>query len=256
MVASQLRGLAVSQVKKSRSALLVATVIRTSCYTLRHWAATLSPGGSLLLPKFVQHPQSAAVRPGRRPTETMVQRTQVASHPGWRTTPKCLGLALILLLAGQILLPLVGSTPLIVMLAAAISSVAGFAFSPLAGAFLFHIVSDKVEAVQIMLVASISLQAYSVWTLRDAINFRELWHYVASGFATLPLGVWLLLNTPLRLHTLSLGLFLCAYAAYMLLRKPTRATVDHTAGRLAVGALGGITRCHSGLPRCFCHYLV
>lgn len=102
-----------------------------------------------------------------------------------------------------------------------------------------------------MLVASISLQAYSVWTLRDAINFRELWHYVASGFATLPLGVWLLLNTPLRLHTLSLGLFLCAYAAYMLLRKPTRATVDHTAGRLAVGALGGITGATAAFPGAF-----
>ena len=45
----------------------------------------------------------------------------------------------------------------IIFVCASISSIAGFAFSALSGALLFHVVHDPVTAVQIMLIASISL---------------------------------------------------------------------------------------------------
>lgn len=50
----------------------------------------------------------------------------------------------------------------IVLICAAVSSIAGFAFSALAGAMLFHIARDPVYIIQIMLEASIALQTYSV----------------------------------------------------------------------------------------------
>ena len=47
-------------------------------------------------------------------------------------------------------------TSSIVFLAASVSSIAGFAFSPLAGSMLFHVTNDSIHTVQIMLVASIA----------------------------------------------------------------------------------------------------
>ena len=74
-----------------------------------------------------------------------------------------------------------GVAALVVLVAAIISSVAGFAFSALAGALIFHIAQSGVEAVQIMLVASIAIQAYSVWCMRRSIVAGNLMPYLAGG---------------------------------------------------------------------------
>src|ERR1700754_2495591 len=57
----------------------------------------------------------------------------------------------------------------VVLFSAVVSSVAGFAFSPLAGAILFHVNPDAVLVVQILLVASMSQQVYCIWQLRTHI---------------------------------------------------------------------------------------
>src|SRR3954469_22906815 len=49
-------------------------------------------------------------------------------------------------------------TVLIVFFAGTVASVAGFAFSAIAGALLAHLYADPVEMVRIMLVSSISIQ--------------------------------------------------------------------------------------------------
>ena len=46
--------------------------------------------------------------------------------------------------------------------AATLSSIVGFAFSAIAGALIFHLVPTGVEAVQIMMFASIGIQGYTV----------------------------------------------------------------------------------------------
>jgi hypothetical protein len=69
----------------------------------------------------------------------------------------------------------------IVFVCATISSITGFAFSAVSGAMLLHIVRDPVEAVQIMLVASIALQTYRVWALRKIIQPRELLPHFFGG---------------------------------------------------------------------------
>jgi uncharacterized membrane protein YfcA len=129
----------------------------------------------------------------------------------------------------------------IVLVCATISSIAGFAFSAISGSMLLHVVRDPVEAVQIMLVASIALQAYSVWALRRLIRPRELLPYFAGGAATVAPGVYLLLNTPTAIYLLGLGGFLTTYGLYLFLRAPLRLQRNALAGRVLVGALGGIT---------------
>ena len=140
---------------------------------------------------------------------------------------------------------------LIVFIAASISSIAGFAFSPLAGSMLFHVTNDSIYTVQIMLVASIAIQAYSVWMLRNSIVFSRVIPYFAGGMLTVLPGVLLLLHTPLQVYLLALGAFLTAYAFYMLLRQPYRLKSDYLLGRIAVGALGGITGATAAFPGAF-----
>ena len=139
----------------------------------------------------------------------------------------------------------------IVFVCATISSIAGFAFSAISGSMLLHVVRDPVEAVQIMLVASIALQAYSVWALRRFIRLRALLPYFAGGAATVAPGVYLLLNTPTTVYLLALGAFLTAYGIYLLLGSPLRLRCNTLAGRVIVGALGGITGAVAAFPGAF-----
>ncbi len=68
---------------------------------------------------------------------------------------------------------------------ATLSSVVGFAFSPIAGAILFHLDGSYLHAVQTMLVASISLQAYSVFSVRTEIDHKALAPFLFGGIVTI-----------------------------------------------------------------------
>jgi hypothetical protein len=139
----------------------------------------------------------------------------------------------------------------IIFVCATISSIAGFAFSAISGSMLLHVVRDPVEAMQIMLVASIALQAYSVWVLRRTIRLRELLPYFAGGALTVAPGVYLLLNTPTAIYLMALGVFLTTYGIYMLLGSPLRLQRNTLTGRMIVGALGGITGATAAFPGAF-----
>src|SRR5262245_22420877 len=118
--------------------------------------------------------------------------------------------------------PLLLGTAAVVLLAAFVSSIAGFAFAALAGSALAHLGTNPVDAVQMMATCSIATQLYAVWRLRASIEWRGLWAMVAAGLATVPLGVWLLLHASGAGYAVGLGIFLTAYGAYVALRGKTR----------------------------------
>lgn len=139
---------------------------------------------------------------------------------------------------------------MIVFAAATLSSVAGFAFSALASPMLLLVVTDTLQLVQIMLVSSIALQAYSLFALRKHITVSILLPYMAGGLLALPCGLYLLLHTPLESYLLGVGVFLIVYSLYALLPKslvtaPARSTL---AMQALVGALGGLTGPVAALP--------
>jgi uncharacterized membrane protein YfcA len=140
---------------------------------------------------------------------------------------------------------------IIVLACATLSSVAGFAFSAISGPALLHAIGDPVKVVHIMLVASVALQSYSVWALRKSIKLRELLPYFAGGISTVVPGVYLLLHTPTAIYLLALGAFLTAYASYLLVRPMLWLTSNSLAGRILVGALGGITGATAAFPGAF-----
>ena len=140
---------------------------------------------------------------------------------------------------------------IIVLACATLSSVAGFAFSAISGPALLHAIGDPVKVVHIMLVASVALQSYSVWALRKSIKLQELLPYFAGGISTVVPGVYLLLHTPTAIYLVALGAFLTAYASYLLVRPTLRLTSNSLAGRILVGALGGITGATAAFPGAF-----
>jgi uncharacterized protein len=140
---------------------------------------------------------------------------------------------------------------LAIFVSATLSSVAGFAFSAICGALLFHLLGKPVRIVEIMIVCSIAIQLLSVATLRHAVQWRTLLRFVVGGIGGLPVGVYLLLHVAAPLYLKSMGVCLVLYGLYMLTRRPP--TVNHH-GAIAdygVGFLGGITCGFAGFPGAF-----
>ena len=140
---------------------------------------------------------------------------------------------------------------IVIFVAASLSSTVGFAFSAIAAAMIFHLVSDTVEAVQIMMVASIAIQAYSVAGMWRTISWRASAPFLVGGIATMPAGIYLLLSFRPQAYVFSMGLALALYGAYMFFRQPPSITRGGVATDMAVGALGGITGPLAAFPGAF-----
>ena len=136
----------------------------------------------------------------------------------------------------------------VVLVAALISSIAGFAFAALAGGALAFIKLDPVSTVRTILVCSFAIQLYAVWKLRGAIRWKPLWPLLLGGVLTLPIGVWLLLHANTALYAGGLGLLLIAYGSYFLLRREPQASPARWWTAPFAGALGGSTGGLAGLP--------
>src|SRR4029077_13337476 len=136
-----------------------------------------------------------------------------------------LGLGFVL--AEAAMLSLRGQNPaavalLAILLASAAASIAGFAFSAMCGALLFHLMDSPVYAVQVMIVCSIAMQSFSVAALRHSIEWRALPVFLIGGVLGVPAGAWLLVHLSTGVYRDVIGGLLVAYGCYMLLRWPTR----------------------------------
>jgi uncharacterized protein len=138
-----------------------------------------------------------------------------------------------------------------ILVASAASSVAGFAFSAICGSLLFHLMDDPVYAVQVMIVCSIAMQAFSVAALWRSIDWRGLAIFMVGGTLGVPAGAWLLLNLSHHVYRDAIGGLLVIYGCYMLLRRPTRALRAGALADVGAGFLGGFTGGLAGFPGAF-----
>jgi uncharacterized membrane protein YfcA len=138
-----------------------------------------------------------------------------------------------------------------VFVASIVSSIAGFAFSALCGAMLFHVMDSPLAAVHVMIVCSIAIQCLSVATLWRAIDWRNLGVFLAGGFFGVPAGVFLLLHLPNNTYRIVIGGMLVAYGCYLLLRWPVRSLQTGPLSDACAGFLGGITGGLAGFPGAF-----
>jgi len=139
----------------------------------------------------------------------------------------------------------------VLLFSATVSSIAGFAFSALAGSGLAYLEIDKVHAVQTMVLCSIATQLYAVWKIRDSIRWTSLWPMILAGVLTVPLGVLLLVHVDGSGYTAGLGAFIACYACYVLLRREPRVFNGNVWCDAAAGALGGLAGGFAGFPGSF-----
>lgn len=139
----------------------------------------------------------------------------------------------------------------IVFCAALVSSIAGFAFSALAGAALAHLSLAPTEAVEIMLVCSIAIQAYAIVSLRNSIEWRRLAPFLLGGALTVPIGVALLTRFSAAAFSLGLGILLAIYGGYMLVRRSEIKVKGGALADAAIGAVGGVTGGLAAFPGAF-----
>jgi hypothetical protein len=136
---------------------------------------------------------------------------------------------------------------------AVVSGFTGFAFSAVAGAVLLHVMPPR-EAVPLMMVCSVLVQSLSLVSLRRHIDWRGSLRLILGGLAGLPPALYVLLHADPAVFRLGFGIFLAAYAAYMLLRPavhPLRnaagARSDYVVGLLG-GLIGGLTAMPGAVP--------
>ena len=138
-----------------------------------------------------------------------------------------------------------------VFVASTLSSIAGFAFSAICGAMLFHLLTKPVQIVQIMLVCSIAIQALSVATLRNAIDWKSLARFLYGGLVGLPLGVYLLTHLASHVYLRCIGIFLIGYGLFMIVRQPPKTIISNVIGDYVAGFLGGVTGGFAAFPGAF-----
>lgn len=140
---------------------------------------------------------------------------------------------------------------LAIFVAATLSSIAGFAFSALSGALLFHLLGGPVHIVKIMIVCSIAIQFFSVVTLRNTISWQYLSRFMLGGVIGLPLGIYLLTHIAPSSYMKIMGIFLVLYGIYMIFRRPFLINKAHAITDVGAGFLGGITGGFAGFPGAF-----
>lgn len=138
-----------------------------------------------------------------------------------------------------------------ILIASTVSSIAGFAFSALCGALLFHVMKSPVYAVQVMIICSMAIQSLSVATLWRSIDWRSLPIFVAGGVLGVPAGVYLLLHLQSGSYKDIIGALIIGYGGYVLLRCPTPTLRTGPLSDVCAGFLGGITGGLAGFPGAF-----
>src|SRR5258708_36600545 len=78
-----------------------------------------------------------------------------------------------------------------VFLGAFVSGFAGFAFSAVAGAILLQVL-PPMEAVPLMMLCSVGVQAANLWALRQAIQWKASLPRILAGLLGVPIACWLL----------------------------------------------------------------
>jgi uncharacterized membrane protein YfcA len=138
-----------------------------------------------------------------------------------------------------------------VLAASTVSSIAGFAFSAVCGAMLFHLMDSPVAAVQTMIVCSIAIQLFSVVALWRTIDWRSLPVFLAGGVLGMPAGVHLLLHLQSGIYRELIGGLLIVYGGYLLLARPVPPVRTGPLADACAGFLGGLTGGLAGFPGAF-----
>jgi uncharacterized protein len=123
--------------------------------------------------------------------------------------------------------------------AALVAGLAGFAFGIVAAAIWLHVITP-VETASLIVGFGLIVQGVAVWKLRNALDWRKLWPFVAGSAFGAPLGVAILDWTDPAHVRAGIGAFLVLYALYALARPKMQALASGPLRDAGVGFLNGV----------------
>jgi uncharacterized protein len=130
------------------------------------------------------------------------------------------------------------------------AGLAGFAFSAIAGAMLFHWL-EPIQAVPLLLACSITTQLLSITKLWHVMRWQRCFPYLVGGVAGIPIGAHLLAGINPHTFAAGFGIFLVCYSIYMLARPAFLVAEGGRFASVAAGFAGGITGGATAFPGAF-----
>src|ERR1700704_2480609 len=128
---------------------------------------------------------------------------------------------------------------------ALVAGLSGFAFGLVVSSIWLYILTP-LQTTTLIIAFGLIVQGYSVWKLRHALDWRQLWPFILGAAIGVPAGVAILgWANPVYVRA-GIGAFLVLYSLYALLRPSLPpvtqggAAADAAFG-FANGVLGGIT---------------
>jgi uncharacterized membrane protein YfcA len=136
------------------------------------------------------------------------------------------------------------------LLGGIVTGLAGFAFGLVVSGLWLHLITP-LETATLIVAFGLPVQAYGIWRLRHAFNWRHVVPIVIGGTFGAPLGVWLLhLIYPPYLR-LGVGVLLIAYSLYGLTRPVVRPLPAHVPAEIVLGFFNGLLGGMTGLSGVF-----
>ena len=130
------------------------------------------------------------------------------------------------------------------------TGLAGFAFGLVVSGVWLHIITP-VQTASLIVGYGVFVQAYGIWALRHAFNWRHVVPLAIGVVVGAPIGAWLLHYTNPRDLRFGVGLLLIVYAAYGLLRPKVKGVPANVPVELGVGLLNGLLGGMTGLAGVF-----
>jgi uncharacterized protein len=127
-----------------------------------------------------------------------------------------------------------------------IAGLSGFAFGLVAASLWLYILTPS-QSATLIVAFGLLVQGYSVWKLRQALDWRRLWPFVAGAALGVPIGVTLLTWSDPRNVRIAVGIFLVIYSLYAFLRPALKPVAVGSVGDAIVGFLNGILGGLTGL---------
>jgi uncharacterized protein len=143
------------------------------------------------------------------------------------------------------------STSFVILVSSIISSTIGFAFAPIAGVLLLSSPLEQTKIIEILLVASIAVQSYSIVYLSASIPFRRLAWFLGGGIVMMPVGLALLFTLDASRYKIIMGLWLVLYSLYALMAPQLKIGRTSRLADAMIGSLGGITGPLAAFPGAF-----
>jgi uncharacterized protein len=127
-----------------------------------------------------------------------------------------------------------------------VAGLSGFAFGLVAASLWLYILTP-VQSATLIIGFGLLVQGYSVWKLREALDWQRLWPFIAGAAIGVPAGVTLLTWSDPRSVRIAVGIILILYSLYAFFRPALKFSGGGRTSDAAVGFLNGVLGGLTGL---------